>query len=242
MTEIKLTHNFIVQVSNVIADCFSGRELIERFDAYNHDFKTNLILPHQEPGETKRLLVRDNLSVFSPKQQYKIIVDLMFQMYDEDSKKEIQKLINHYVPAAIKENISTEQIKARTSVEASLSDFPEALEVWRRVPQYLLSHDYRESLDRARLTIEIVLKQLFDNSKSLENQKSLIGQKISDKGFSKEFKTYFLNTFNSYTSIQNDKVKHADSLALEEQEVRYILNQTVLMMRFLIRVCGENND
>ena len=68
----------------------------------------------------------------------------------------------------------------------------------------------RNSLDDLRLSLELLLQEIFGNSKSLENQISEVGTMVISKGGSKEFANMFQKLVEYHTKYQNTYIKHDD--------------------------------
>lgn len=85
-----------------------------------------------------------------------------------------------------------------------------------------------------RLALELFIKQYFNNEKSLENQKELLGKYLKEQDVAKEIRDMFSTLFLFYTRYNNENVKHADNCI--ELESEYIIYLTGTFIRFLIKV------
>lgn len=92
----------------------------------------------------------------------------------------------------------------------------------------------RNLLDGLRLSLELLVKTIFQNEKSLENQMSQIGTFISSNGGSKQFSNMFSTLVNYYTKYQNLFVKHND--AVIEEEIEFIFEMTSSFMKHLVKM------
>ena len=92
----------------------------------------------------------------------------------------------------------------------------------------------RNLLDDLRLALEKLLKHIFKNSKSLENQISDLGAFISSKGGSKELANMFQKLVDYYSKYQNSYVKHDDKVI--EEEIEFMFELTSSFMKHLIRI------
>lgn len=63
---------------------------------------------------------------------------------------------------------TVEEQKRLSEIEILLKEYPNCLEIWLKSRSYFLSFDYRECLDNARLCLELLLKKILGNTKSLE--------------------------------------------------------------------------
>jgi len=92
----------------------------------------------------------------------------------------------------------------------------------------------RNLLDDLRLSMELLLKVIFRNGKSLENQISEIGAFISNNGGSKQFTNMFKTLVDYYSKYQNTFVKHND--AVVEEEVEFIFEMTSSFMKHIVKM------
>ena len=72
--------------------------------------------------------------------------------------------------------------------------------------------EYRHSLDDFRLAIELLLRKILNNDKSLENQKECLLKFMADKGFSVETRNLFFKLLDLFSKYQNDHVKHNNNV------------------------------
>jgi len=90
----------------------------------------------------------------------------------------------------------------------------------------------RNVLDDMRLSLELFLKEILKNQKSLENQLSDIGKFQKEKGLSSEFIGMFKKLLDYYTKYQNNHVKHNDNV--NPTEIDMVINLTVLFMKSFV--------
>ena len=90
----------------------------------------------------------------------------------------------------------------------------------------------RNVVDHLRLSLELLLKDIFNNGKSLENQKSDIGNYLKSKNISPEISNFLERVLDYYAKYQNNKAKH--DCAVLSSEVEFILYLTGTVMRFLL--------
>lgn len=96
-----------------------------------------------------------------------------------------------------------------------------------------------EALNRARLSLELLLKEILRNKKSLENQLPIIGAALDKRNVPKEFKNLMTQNINQYATIQNANSKHnAKADDWDDLEIQTILNQTWLLMKYFIAKLG----
>ncbi|OQX26270.1 MAG: hypothetical protein BWK80_11300 [Desulfobacteraceae bacterium IS3] len=89
----------------------------------------------------------------------------------------------------------------------------------------------RNLLDNLRLALELLLKHILNNDKSLENQKQALGQYLKEKAIASEIRNLYMTSIDYYAKYQNNHAKHSDSV--NETEVEFILYLTGTFIRFL---------
>jgi len=94
----------------------------------------------------------------------------------------------------------------------------------------------RNVLDDLRLSLELLLREVLSNDKSLDNQNPLLGQYLKDRGGSTEFRNMFRTLNSYYSNYQNEHVKHND--AVIEDEVEFVIEITSSFMKHLVRMVG----
>lgn len=93
----------------------------------------------------------------------------------------------------------------------------------------------RNLLDDLRFSLEVLVKAILKNSKSLENQKAELGNFLKENGISVEIRNLYTDKIlEFYTDYQNHNVKHNENY--NEIEVDFIFEQTAVLMRLLIKL------
>lgn len=241
--ENKIPQTFLTRASDLLGDTelgFSGGEIVKLFNAYSIDLYVDDIPYSSTPlgAPNKRTAILENLMAFSPEQQYKIIKELC-----EDSKvsqrEEIQnlkiQLIARYGSLiGIGESLTLNQSLIE-EVRSFLAEYPESEKVYLEALTKFNNDIFERNLvDDLRLSLELLLKNIFQNKKSLENQTSEIGRFISSNGGSVHFSNMFRTLVEYYTKYQNAFVKHDD--AMLEDEVEFIFEMTSSFMKQLIKM------
>ena len=90
------------------------------------------------------------------------------------------------------------------------------------------------ALDNVRLTVEFLVKQLTKSEASLENQKKNLGSFLKAKGVNTQKRNYVFKILDVYEKIQNDQAKHDVPEKLNPEEVTFIMNQSYVIIKFLI--------
>lgn len=219
----------------------SGSKIAEFSSSYAIDF--NIQIPYSEypfpqDVKNKRTALRENLKKFSPEQQFKIIKELceLPQFGNNTSIKDLKiKLISRY--GALGGENTKDEINESLVEETQhwLADFPEALKVYNEcLNKYSDSIHQRNLLDDLRLSLEILLKKLLGNEKSLENQIADLGKYINDRNGSKELNNMFLKMIDYFSKYQNTYVKHNDNV--NENEIEILIELASSFMKYLIRI------
>jgi len=116
-----------------------------------------------------------------------------------------------------------------------LGSYPDVLALYEEaVRKYADGIFLRNVLDDLRLAIELLLKSIFGNNKSLENQIPQLGEFIKKRGGSGELVNMLVKLVDYYTKYQNTYVKHDD--AVIRDEVDFIFELTSSVMRHLVRL------
>lgn len=115
-----------------------------------------------------------------------------------------------------------------------LQDFADAAKLYQSALTKLNEDkNERNLLDDLRLSLEILLKRLLGNKKSLEKQKSEIGTYLKNRGISNEVRNMFTTLLEYYSIYQNKYVKHND--LVNRDEINLMVNLTGAFISFLIK-------
>lgn len=243
----KITDAFIAEAARTLGDTNNGltgseicRYLVSYATRYHIDIPYTTY-PFMEkdgtPVANKRTALQKNLQCFSDEVLYIIIRDLCELEKFKDDQKVLDlkmKLLRDYFALAPVGEIEEEFIEETSHwLEKYHSAFQHYNESYRKYK----SQDaqlVRNTLDDARLALELLLKEILGNDKSLENQQKELGKFIVEKGGTKEFSNMFWQLLNHYSSYQNNKVKHNDNIT--EVEIIFIFELTSVFMRQLVRL------
>lgn len=234
---------FLKFASDILGETNQGlstTQIIDKCNSYAMDFNVetpitnveNMTRYNQAPN--KRTALYKNLRCFNATQQYRIISDLCdepSQKSREDVKELKIKLSKRFPDIA--PNDFMESI-AVTEVRHWLSAFPNALSLYKSaLAKYSNGIFERNVLDDMRLSLELLLKELLHNDKSLENQISEVGTFLKAKGIQPEIRNMYTTLLKYYLQYQNNHVKHNDGINPNEME--YIIDLTSLFMKFLLK-------
>ncbi len=146
------------------------------------------------------------------------------------TEQEIRELNPTFNFTLLRPNINSDLLKDNL---VKLKDFPQAAGLFQSALDKLNESRFeRNLLDDLRLSLEYIIKQILNNSKSLENQLEPLGDLLKQKGSSKEVTNMFKTLTDYYLKYQNTYVKHNDSI--KEDEVDLLVNLTSAFISFLI--------
>jgi len=121
-----------------------------------------------------------------------------------------------------------ENLVELTDYEGAASNYQKAID---KLSQSKLS---RNLLDDLRLSLELLLKDILENNKSLEKQKAPLGEYLQKYKVSTEVRNMFTILLIYYKDYQNENVKHNDNV--KEEEIALIFNLTSTFISFLINI------
>ena len=218
-------------VEEQLAQYFTANELIDL--TYEFAQSVNKNIPIDAPDyvlfNNKKELLAQNLNVLSDEQKIDFLSQIKYHSRlseDEHLREEIDLLIK---------DSSSGVIKARNSVSSLLETYSTDLKVqWQKTYGFYDHLDYRNALDNMRLTLELLVKNITESDTSLENQTKALGTFLKDKGISKRGRNLFFKMLNMYEKIQNDEAKHDLPQDLNSKEIKFLMNQSAVIIKFLI--------
>lgn len=235
---------FLTHASDILGDTdqgLSGNNIVRAFVSYAFDL--NVTIPHALypfDAPNKRTALLENLRSFEAKDQYRIIKELCEHpklpqpVSDSINNLKIQLIARYGSQFGV---VSSETLNVTLVDEAKhwLDGFPDSLRLYESsLIKFSNGVFERNLLDDLRLSMELLLKAIFRNGKSLENQTSEIGTFISNNGGSKQFTNMFRTLVDYYSKYQNTFVKHND--AVVEEEVEFIFEMTSSFMKHLVKM------
>jgi hypothetical protein len=235
---------FIQFACDILADTNSGLtgpNIVRVTSAYAVEYDIEIphaLYPFDAPN--KRTALFDNVLAFSAPQQYRILKELCdhpsLPLKPSRDVKDLKiKLVTRYSHLDPRDTSSEVNETLVEETKHWLDSHPESLELYS---QALAKYDHgafqRNLLDDLRLALEKLLKSIFSNGKSLENQISSVGQFIKSNGGSPELANMFVKLLDYYAKYNNSYVKHNDSV--NEEEVEFVLEITSSFMKHLVRL------
>lgn len=236
------THNtFIMHASEILGNAnkgLTGREIDKYFSEYA--VRYGVELPIQEKYPNKRTRILEYLKKFHEDAFANICNQLTLILLEKDKdnnkvKEYRQKLFENY-DSYIKEKILDEEFIQDT--RHWLQDYPKAYEIYNRARIQFESQNFnRHILDDMRLSLELLLKDILNNNKSLENQKEELGKLLENYNINVYVRNMFIPILNMYCKYNNDNVKHNENITIIE--TKYLIEQTSIFMKFIISVLGS---
>lgn len=235
---------FLTRASDVLGDTdngLSGSNIVKAFTAYSFEYDVDI--PHSSypfDSPNKRTALLDNLKCFDSAQQYRIINELCeHPKLPEQKTNDISNLKIQLIAkfGAMFGFVSSETLNLSLvdDVKHWLSNYSSSEKLYESALTKFNNNMFeRNLLDDLRLSLELLLKEIFDNNKSLENQICKIGSFINSNGGSKHFSNMFQVLVDYYTKYQNVFVKHND--AVIEEEVEFIFEMTSSFMKHLVKM------
>ena len=236
-----IDNTFIAFASNILGGTdseLSGREICEYLAEYAVEY--NVVIPYASYSNkdfpNKRTALEKNLKCFTPEQQYKIIDELCrLPKFSENEKVQdlLIKLVSRYQEFSTETNELPEIV---LKTKEWLDDYPQAKQYYEDALNKKNNNIYtRNLLDDLRFSLEVLVKAILKNSKSLENQKAELGNFLKKHSISVEIRNLYTDKIlEFYTAYQNHNVKHNENY--NEIEVDFIFEQTVVLMRLLIKL------
>ncbi|PWS28699.1 hypothetical protein DHW03_02305 [Pedobacter yonginense] len=233
--------SFLQYASDILASTnstLSWGKLVKYFNAKSVDY--NVDIPHTSltfPSTglaNKRTGFYENLVHFTPEQQFEILEELC-DIYNEVAEVTELKGKLYAMYGGVKQNTAiaaSAELVAET--QSLLKDFPDADKQYNSGLDKITKGIYeRNALDDLRLSLELLLKGVLNNSKSLENQRASIGEFFKVKNISPQIANMLWTLIDQYSKYQNEHVKHNDKI--NPKEINVILDLTTTFMKHLLQ-------
>lgn len=234
---------FLTYSADILADTdtgLSGNEIVKQMSAYSVEYQVNIPFAQYPFDVNKRTALFENIKPFSPTLQFKIIRDLCehrkFMNGENQEVKALKvKLVSQFAHLAPKDEFSKLNETLIEETRHWLNEYPKSLELYSTaIHKYKHRIFTRNLIDDLRLSLELLLKSIFKNDKSLENQMSSLGLFVESAGGSVQFSNMFMKLIDYYTKYQNTYIKHDD--AVNEDETEFVFELTSSFMRYVIRL------
>jgi len=219
---MNILSTFIKQASTILGDTntgLSGSKIAEIMSSYAYDLNVEIpyrSYPFPKDLPNKRTALYKNLLTFSSTQQYKILKELCELSIFKDNKdaKDLKiKLISRYgenFGYSIPEEVDKSLLDATNTW---LTDYPDSKKIFEQAMVKLENRIFeRNLLDDLRLSLELLIKAVLGNNKSIENQLADLGRFFRKKSISKELNNMIVKLINYFAKYQNTYVKHNDNV------------------------------
>lgn len=122
-----------------------------------------------------------------------------------------------------------------------LKDYPEAASKFRSALTLYMQgspEKQRNLLDDLRLGLELLLRGVLHNKKSLENQKLILLPWLEQRGLHQQvINMYETVLFGQYATYQNDAVKHGEKYS--NDEIEFMIYLTGTFMRHILQLSNK---
>lgn len=215
-------------IENQLKEIFTGNEIISLTQSYANSVGKKV--PYTSVGyNSKKDILSANLNILSYDEKLSFF-DEIRQHSQVRSHTDLCAQIDRLVAKDSKPTI-----KVRNSISDLISEYSDDINSqWKKAYYFYDRGDYRNSLDSIRLTIELLVKNITNTDKSLENQTSNLGKFFATQGISKETRNLFFRMLDLYLKIQNNEAKHSLPNDLSHAEVSMLMNQSTVIIKFLI--------
>jgi hypothetical protein len=219
----------------------SGAVIVQLTCAYGVDFGVDVKhtdYPFDAPN--KRTALYENLMCFEDdRQKYKIIRELCehdkFRGAECEEINDLKVRLSKYSKFSGLVDLRRADQELISEVRHWLEIIPDALTVYNDAIAKIDIDAYsRNLLDDLRLCLEITLRNVLENHKSLENQLPSLGVFVKSSGGSSEFTNMINRLLDYYSKYQNEYVKHSDTV--NEIEANFVFELTSVFIKQLVRL------
>ena len=219
----------------------SGSNIAKVMRGYGLEMGVNVPHPNYPfEAPNKRTALLENLQPFCGSQQHRIIRELCdhhaLPLVRNPERERIKvQLATTYADFAATPAVGKVSEEVIENTRHWLDGYPEARDVYvSAAAKYGAGVFTRNLLDDLRVALELLLKDLLANGKSLENQVPALGAYIKARGGSPQLGNMFAKLVDYYCTYQNSYIKHGD--AVKEPEIEFILELTSAFMKHVIRI------
>jgi len=240
---------FLQKAAQILGDtnsALTGSKIVDAINIYGEQWGVKV--PHPEypfEASSKRQALYESLKAFAPTQQFQIIEELCEHASfapgapSKPARMNLKlELFSKYEQFRPQGESKVLDLPLVEETRHWLHDYPTSLQLYN---QAKLKYDHgtfqRNVLDDLRLALELLLKAVLGNSKSLENQLPGIGAHLKDRGASPQIANMFHKLLEYYAKYQNDYVKHDD--AIKEEEVEFVFEITSSFMKHIVRLSSS---
>ena len=229
---------------NKISDC----RIMMSYDVFERDFVTQYtnkkpikingkLIPFEDIYEVKittTFLKEDEIELFALKNKFK---------WGIGEQRDVSEFISYcvdetdtYHPNPFEETTHHNDVNQLyiQEIKFLLAPYQDSLKLYASAIEKHSKNIYtRNVLDDLRLSLEILLKEILGNSKSLENQRSHLGTYQKERGATNEVTNMFQKLVDYYTKYQNNYIKHNDDV--QASEIGFVIDLTTTFLKYLLK-------
>lgn len=232
-----ISNVFLTHASEILGETqngFTSSEIAKYFSAKSLDYYVDV--PHYKlpfsDVPNKRTALLENIQKFDSVQQFEILNELIEKKNDLESVKDLKNKLysqySDYIPEGEK-ILKSELIK---ETQHWLKPHGKSFGLYNSALTKFEEAKYERNLiDDLRLSLELMLKDLLQNDKSLEKQIGDVGAYQKAKGISPETTNMFNTLLDYYTKYQNKYAKHDDNV--NPKEIEFVIDLTSTFMKFI---------
>lgn len=200
---------------------------------YNFEFNNDkLTFLYQTIKNINELLEKHNIRCTHKIDPENCSKNVYYEQLIYFTEQEIRRLNPSYEFSILHPHINSNIIKENL---INLETYPKTAKIYIAALDKINQESYnRNLLDDLRLCIEILLKDILNNNKSLENQKEELGKYLKNKNVSKEVTNMFTTLIDYFGKYQNSYVKHDDKV--NKREIELMINLTSSFINFLLNL------
>lgn len=172
----KISSPFLIYASDILADTetgLSGGQIVRIFNFKSIEYGVDVPhskIPFSKDTPNKRAAFLQNLEKFSPEQQFEIINEILEEgkfSNNEKAKNLKIKLYNQYKSLSKRKTIFESELVVET--KHWLEEYKDSYKLYSSALEKYSKKVYeRNILDDLRLSLELLLKHILKNNKSLE--------------------------------------------------------------------------
>lgn len=223
----------LIDIEDQIQSFMSPEEIVDLTEAFAKSVGKEVPFTEENIAffTTSNNILRKNIDSLSDDEKFEFMAQLQKLSYIKCRPELVEEITDLL---AYQDQMSGSK-ESRNNISNLLSAYsPKIRQQWVKACVFFDQEDYRNSLDNVRLAVELLVKELTKSQASLENQQKDLGNFLKAKGIGKQVRNYLHSILNIYEKIQNNEAKHDVPDTLSQEEVMFIMNQSYVLMKFLI--------
>lgn len=239
----------------LIDRCISREEIIDLLNAYIKHNNLEVEKVNKDDTRSGREILCNTIDEFDDAHQ----LDFIGQAFDakliagEADRDFVGHFLKEYKYKEVQQELFSQLVMFSSDTVKKQQEFadrlriahPEALNAWNDSIDQFRSHNYSDSGNDIRKTLEFLLRDLIGNKTSVERQvkgpsknilKSNLGKYLSSKGMDKVNIEFLIRIIISMNDISNEKFKHGEPTGLSEKDLRFYMKENFLIMQRLLEI------